>query len=296
MTNCIDLVIDENKCIHCGLCVKDCTAGVLEQKENEVPHIAENGEKRCIKCQHCLAVCPTGALSIFGKNPQDSDSIKSINSEEVLNLIKSRRSFRHYKSENLDKETMDKLKNMLNWVPTGCNNHRLHFAFIDDIAVMNDFRGYVTSTLIKILTKTPVKPILDKFGKHKDAILNGEDVIFRGAPHLIVACSPIDALCADIDPVIALSYFELYAQSLGVGTVWCGFAEICLKMFPELCHQLQIPDGYKASYVMLFGPRDIKYSRTTQPEPYTISVAQKGGRNNMNLIEKAKRYFWNFIR
>ncbi len=294
--NCINLVIDEEKCIRCGLCVKDCTAGVLEQAENEVPKIAENGEKRCIKCQHCLAVCPTGALSIFGKNPQDSDSIREVNSDDVLNLIKSRRSYRHYKQENLDKETMDKLKNMLNWVPTGCNNHRLHFAFIDDIAVMNDFRGYVTSTLIKILTKTPVKPIMDKFGKYKNSFLNGEDVIFRGAPHLIVACTPIDAPCADIDPIIALSYFELYAQSLNVATVWCGFAAICFKMFPELCSQLKIPDGYKASYVMLFGPRDIKYARTTQPEPYTISTAEKGGRNNMNIVDKVKRYFWNFIR
>ena len=294
--NCINLVIDEEKCIRCGLCVRDCTAGVLEQAENEVPKIAENGEKRCIKCQHCLAVCPTGALSIFGKNPQDSDSIREVNSDDVLNLIKSRRSYRHYKQENLDKETMDKLKNMLNWVPTGCNNHRLHFAFIDDIAVMNDFRGYVTSTLIKILTKTPVKPIMDKFGKYKNSFLNGEDVIFRGAPHLIVACTPIDAPCADIDPIIALSYFELYAQSLNVATVWCGFAAICFKMFPELCSQLKIPDGYKASYVMLFGPRDIKYARTTQPEPYTISTAEKGGRNNMNIVDKVKRYFWNFIR
>lgn len=294
--NCINLVIDEEKCIRCGLCVKDCTAGVLEQAENEVPKITENGEKRCIKCQHCLAVCPTGALSIFGKNPQDSDSIREVNSDDVLNLIKSRRSYRHYKQENLDKETMDKLKNMLNWVPTGCNNHRLHFAFIDDIAVMNDFRGYVTSTLIKILTKTPVKPIMDKFGKYKNSFLNGEDVIFRGAPHLIVACTPIDAPCADIDPIIALSYFELYAQSLNVATVWCGFAAICFKMFPELCSQLKIPDGYKASYVMLFGPRDIKYARTTQPEPYTISTAEKGGRNNMNIVDKVKRYFWNFIR
>lgn len=294
--NCLNLVIDESKCIHCGLCAKDCVAGVLAQENDNIPHITENGEKRCIACQHCMAICPTGALSIFGKNPEDSEKVRNINPDDLLNLIKSRRSYRHYKSENLDKETMDKLKNMLNWVPTGCNNHRLHFAFIDDISVMNDFRSYVTSTLIKILTKTPMKPILDKFGKYKEAFLNGEDVIFRGAPHLIVACTPVDAPCADVDPIIALSYFELYAQSLGVGTVWCGFAEICLKMFPELCQQLQIPDGYKASYVMLFGPRDVKYTRAIQPTPYTISIAQKGGRKDMNILNRVKRYFWNFIR
>lgn len=294
--NDLNLVIDENKCIHCGLCINDCIAGVLEFDENKIPKIAENGEKRCIKCQHCFAVCPTGALSIFEKNPENSDPVKDVNSDDILNLIKSRRSFRHYKYENLNKETMDKLKDMLNWVPTGCNNHRLHFAFIDDVAVMNDFRGYVNSILIKILTKAPVKPIVDKFSRYKNALLNGEDIIFRGAPHMIVACSPVDAPCANVDPIIALSYFELYAQSLGVATLWCGFAEICLQMFPELCSQLEIPEGYKASYVMLFGPRDVKYARSTQPESYTISTAKRGNRNNVNIVDKVKRYFWNFLR
>ena len=51
---------------------------------------------------------------------------------------------------------------------------------------------------------------------------------------MIVVSAPPEESCAEQDGVIALSYFELYAQSLGIGTVWCGLVQACLKAFPEL--------------------------------------------------------------
>lgn len=292
-----NLVIDKEKCIHCGLCVKDCITFALEFDENKIPKFTEKGEDRCIKCQHCLAVCPVGAVSILDKNPENSDKIlENYNSEELLNLIKSRRSFRHFKSENLDFETMSKLKTMLNWVPTGCNNHKLHFSFIEDVNVMDDFRNYTNKKLIKILEKAPIKGIAGKFAAYKDALVNGNDVIFRGAPHMVVVSTPVSAPCVNVDPIIALSYFELYAQSLGVATLWCGFAEACMQIFPELCEEMKIPQGYKASYVMMFGPADIKYARTTQPEAFEFDVIDKFSPKKVSFVDKVKRYFWNTIR
>ncbi len=292
-----NLVIDKEKCIHCGLCVNDCITFALELDENKNPRFTPKGEDRCIKCQHCLAVCPTGALSILDKKPENSDKIlPHYNSDELLNLIKSRRSIRHFKSENVPAETIAKLKDMLNWVPTGCNNHGLHFSFIEDVNVMNDFRNYTNQKLINILQKAPVKGLAGKFSGYKDALINGNDVIFRGAPHMIVVSAPIKAPCANIDPIIALSYFDLYAQSLGVGTLWCGFGEACLQIFPELCRELKIPDGYKASYVLLFGLPDIKYARTTQPEPFKVDIVTKFSTEKMPLVDKIKRYFWNSVR
>lgn len=292
-----NLIIDKDKCIHCGLCINDCTACSLEFDENKVPKFAQGGEERCIKCQHCLAICPVGALSILDKNPENSNPVfKEYNSDELLNLIQSRRSTRHYKCENIDRDKLDKIKNMLNWTPTGCNFHKLHFSFIDDIEVMNEFRGYVNSKLVKIITKTPVKGLMNKFSKYRDAFLNGVDVIFRGAPHMVVVSVPVNAPCANIDPVIALSYLELYANSLGIGTTWCGFAQICIQFFPELSEYLEIPEGYKSGYVMLFGNPDIKYARTTQPEEFeTISVKKKGF-EKLSIADKTKRYFWNLVK
>ncbi len=290
----LNFKIDEEKCIHCGLCIKDCLAGIIEFDENKTPRLTPDANERCMKCQHCLAVCPTGALSILNKDPENSDKVDhEQNPEKLLNLIKSRRSFRQYKSENLPTETIEKLKDMLNWVPTGCNNHGLHFSIIDNKEVMDEFRNHVNSELIKTLGKTPVRGIMNKFSRYKDAFLKGEDVIFRGAPHMIVASAPVTAPCANIDPIIALSYFELYAQSLGVATLWCGFAEACLLFFPELCEKLEIPENYKAFYVMLFGPADVKYSRTTQPEPLKISTVKKGEVQKLSFTQKVKRMFWN---
>lgn len=281
-------VIDNEKCIHCGACIKDCSAKALQFNANKIPQI---DEKRCFKCQHCLAVCPVGAISVCEKYPENSDAIWQQNPDMILNLIKSRRSIRHYKKENLSAEKLQNLKNMLKYVPTGVNNHRLHFSFIDNTEVMNDFRNYVNKRIVDALTVKPVKIIAEKFSRYTKAIISGEDIIFRGAPHMIVVSSPLDAPCKDVDPFIALSYFELYAQSMGVGTCWCGLAYYCLKLMPELTDYLEIPEGYKASYVMLFGEPDIRYSRTVQPEEIeTISVTKKEFKK-LTIIDKIKKYF-----
>ncbi len=243
--------------------------------ENNFPQASS--PQRCIKCQHCLAVCPTGAISVLGKNPDMSENIEVQNSEKVLNLIKSRRSVRKYENKNLDKDLMKKLKDMLAWVPTGCNYHKLHFSFIDDIEVMNEFRNLVNQKVIEALTVKPVDVIVNNFSSYLKFLEQGEDIIFRGAPHMLVVSNPIDAPCQKEDTIIALSYFELYAQSLNIGTCWCGFCNACLNIFPELCSYLEMPDGYKPGYVMLFGTKKAKYFRTTLPDKADIiSVHKKG--------------------
>ncbi len=272
--------INKEKCVHCGKCINDCSANALSFDVENFPVI---DEQKCFKCQHCLAVCPVGAVSVCGKHPEDSDEIYSHDSEMMLNLIKSRRSIRHYKQENIPAEKLQKLKSMLKYVPTGVNFHRLHFSFIDDIEVMNEFRDYVNQKIVNALTKKPVKPIVDKFSGCAKAFLSGKDIVFRGAPHIVVVSTPVNAPCYNVDPIIALSYFELYAQSMSIGTCWCGIAEFCLMVMPELSDYLEIPDGYKASYVMLFGTPDINYARTVQPEELEIKSIKMNFKKKQDL-------------
>lgn len=296
----LNFKVDKSKCIRCGLCIKDCSCSVLEFDENKNPKVAENAEGRCMKCQHCLVVCPMGAISVFGKNPDDSlIPFKDGNSDIILNQIQSRKSVRHYKQANLDKETLYKLKNMLNWVPTGCNDHRLLFAFIDDIDAMEVFKEKVYLKLRKFYQNKPFPENAEKFLARMEKVImndNRPDIIFRNAPHLIVACSPVDAPCADIDPVIALSYFELYAQSLGVGTVWCGLAQSCLNIMPELSSDLKIPQGYKPVYCMLFGTSAVKFKRITQPKPYKMVSYPKNLAKFKKFIKSLGVKIVNFVK
>lgn len=286
--------VDENKCIHCGLCAKDCICNVISINGNKIPEVPDG--KNCINCQHCMTICPVGAISINGKSPENSEQIYSQNPDMLLNLIKSRRSDRNFKNENMSSDKLNKLKEMLKYVPTGCNCHALHFSFIDDVDVMNDFRNYVNNKVVTALTKKPIKAVAEKFSPFAKGLINGEDVIFRGAPHLIAVSNSVSASCAAEDPVIALSYFELYAQSMGIGTCWCGLAEAAMKLFPELCEYMQIPEGYQVGYVMLFGEKEINYKRTVQPEDVQIVTAQKKPIEKTGFCQKIKRFFWNFIR
>lgn len=138
MTN-LNFTVNKDKCIKCGLCVRDCISGIIETDENLFPIIKKENEKNCLKCQHCLAICPQGAISILDKNPQDSIAVRDfVNADDMLGLIKTRRSCRHFKQENLPQDTLDNLKNMLNWIPTGCNFRGLHFSVVEDINAMDE--------------------------------------------------------------------------------------------------------------------------------------------------------------
>ena len=221
-----------------------------------------------------MAVCPVGAISILNKNP-DNSALEgfNINSEDLLNVIKSRRSCRHYKHENVSKEKLDKLKEMLDYTPTGVNCRGLYFSFIDDVEVMDDFRKHVYEKFVKFIKFIPFKPaIATKLVKQ---IENGKSPIFFDAPHIVAVSFDKKSVCKKIDYVIALSYFELYAQSMGLGTCWCGYADGIFRLFPDVRKKLGIPKTHELGYVMLFGEKDEKYTRITQPIPYEKYSVQK---------------------
>lgn len=291
----LNFIVDKDKCIHCGKCIEDCNPKIINFNSEKLPNIKLENENFCMKCQHCLAICPVGAISILNKKPENSEPCQNFPDEtQLLSLIQSRRSFRKYRQENLDEHRMQKLKEMLKFAPTGRNCHNLTFSIIDDIEIMEKFRNRTNNKLKKILMSSCVNAITKKFARYKKAFLSGNDIIFRNAPHMIVVSAPPSESCAEQDGVIALSYFELYAQCMGVGTLWCGLAQACLKAFPELCEFLEIPEDNKPIYVMLFGPTDLKYERTVQPEDYNI-ISVKGTKNidNLSFSQKFKRFFQN---
>ena len=286
-----NIEINQEKCIKCGLCIKDCIAKCIEFNEEKVPYMAH--QERCISCQHCLAICPTGALSFNNKSPENS---QEVNYDDILSLIKSRRSVRQFKDEEISDELMQKIKGMLPFIPTGCHSHSLHISIVTKKNVMKTLRDKVNNKIIKILTSKAFSPLAKKFERYKAAFLEGEDVVFRGAPHLIVVSSPITAPCATVDPIIALSYIELYANNLGLGTCWCGYAHKCIQLFPELCEDLEIPSGYTPVYAMLLGIPSLEYKRTIQPEPYKISEISEIKEKDSCIFCKIKRFITNFLR
>ena len=56
-------IIDETKCIRCGLCEKICTMNIfLPPKDGNIPHIMYPEE--CWHCTACKMDCPSGAITL----------------------------------------------------------------------------------------------------------------------------------------------------------------------------------------------------------------------------------------
>lgn len=272
------LRIDLDKCTHCGLCVSDCLVKAIKfDRKDKIPVASADGEKICIDCQHCLAICPTGALSIKNVSAANCPPLENLpDSNSMLALIRQRRSIRKFKKESIPLETLEKLIDSLNWSPTGRNDHSLVF-FVADSEEIAKLKK-VTDFWMKFLIRSGLMRLfLPAYRRYFSDIMRGADIIYRGAPHLIVACVPKKSPCKNTDPVIALTQFDLYAQTLNVGCCWCGFAEYAFRFIPKLRRMIGVPKGYKVGGVLLFGTPDVHYCRATKPEKY--QVFQKSSEN-----------------
>ncbi|MBW2452458.1 MAG: nitroreductase family protein [Deltaproteobacteria bacterium] len=260
--------ITEDKCTRCGLCGKDCPVKIITLQTG-APRILPANQELCIKCQHCLAVCPNGALSIMGLSPEQSVPV-NVNSFPEPNkmeaLIKGRRSVRYYHDENLPADTIRKLIDVASYAPTGFNSRSVRFSVIDDKQVLAEFREKAYDSLAKLVSLGHLSETRSGFSRFVDLWQNKrEDVLFRGAPHLLITSAPKKSASPVPDCLIALAYFEMFAQSLGVGTVWNGLVKRLVdQLVPSLRMQFGIPEHHIIGYAMGFGRPAIQYSRAVQ--------------------------------
>ncbi|WP_224984352.1 nitroreductase family protein [Geomonas agri] len=264
----LDFKIAKDKCTRCGLCVADCPAHVIDTAEG-FPLITPEKEGGCYRCQHCFTVCPTGAVSILGLDPAESTPLAGDwrpDAAKLETLMKGRRSVRRYKPENLEPELMQRLLEVAWHAPTGVNTRQVRFTVIDDRDKLAAFRDELLAGIKRLVRDNALPEQLAFFADFvKLWEEQGVDVLFRGAPHLLVASVSDKSVCPMQDCVIALSYFELFAQANGVGTVWDGLAKIALAdLVPEAQATLGIPEDHTLGYCMAFGKPAVQYARTVQ--------------------------------
>jgi nitroreductase/NAD-dependent dihydropyrimidine dehydrogenase PreA subunit len=267
--------IDEERCIQCSECAEDCPAGVISLEE--YPIITD--EDGCIRCQHCLAVCPTGAVSILGQDPDASIELEGNmpDAAELETLIKGRRTVRRYTGNDLAPALIDELLDIAWHAPTGVNNQGVLFTVVRESAVMEKLRDEVMADLTQLKAdgKLPEGFVGQYIGGAVKAWQEqGIDIIFRGAPHLLVASAPKNAPCPVQDTHIALTTFQLMAHARGVGTVWDGMFMMAMSLLPDLAPRLGIPADHIVGYAMAFGEPAVEYHRTVQRGPAQANIVR----------------------
>ncbi len=261
--------VDDTRCIRCSLCVSDCPSGIINRSGAGCPSVAPQAEASCISCQHCLAVCPQAAISIQGLFPENSRPIVASalpNLDQMDLLLRARRSIRHYRDENVEPTLINRLLYAISCGPTGANRRELTFTVIQDKSVLADFKKRLLDGLAKALGSGHLPPQSETLARNiLSAWDKKRDVVFRNAPHLLLVSAPASTPCPQQDVALTLAYFELLAQSAGLGTVWCGYLRILLERLPEYKQLLKLPSDH-VYFPILFGHPAVAYARTVQRE------------------------------
>ena len=264
--------LDAEKCIGCGLCVKVCPGGVLNlnaEHKCEMDEIDSFGWNGCWKCEHCLAVCPRGAISIFGKVPEDSmEPVVPEAAAPVLDaLIRNRHSCRRYLKKDVPPELIDSMLQALANAPNGGNKQQVEFTIIDDRTKMARFRAIAYGRMEQLAAGGVYPAGFDAPSyvdlKRWEQTVRPE-MLFCSAPYLLIPHAPLGKGEPVEDVMTAAAYFELLCAANGLGAVMMTFPKDALKTMPEVRAMLRIPEEHYIGVMIGFGWPEIRYARGAQ--------------------------------
>lgn len=270
--NIANFLVDTEGCIGCGLCEKVCPGGILHlnaARKCEMDEIDQFGWWGCWKCEHCLAVCPKGAISIFGKKPEDSiPPVRPEAAAPVMDaLVMNRHSCRRFLQKDVPTELIDAMLQCIGNAPNGGNKQQVEFTLIDDRAQMDHFRSLAYAKMDRLADQGVYptgfdKPSYEDMKRWEKTVR--PDMLFCAAPYLLIPHAPLGKGEPVEDVMTAAAYFELLCASRGLGAVMMTFPKDALQNMPEIRAMLQIPEGHYVGVMLGFGWPEIRYARGTQ--------------------------------
>jgi nitroreductase/NAD-dependent dihydropyrimidine dehydrogenase PreA subunit len=258
----IEIAIDPSRCTKDGLCAIVCPSRIIVHREKvKIPEIV--GEERCISCGHCVAICSSTAISHSAYPPGTISPIqfeKMPSPDQVIELLRTRRSIREFRDKPLEKETIEKITTGARLAPSGHNSQSTEFLVVLDRAVLsqvsavtieylkfevgrlnNRFFRTLVSLADRELVETGLKeiPVFDRMIRAFEA---GADPILWGAPALLVFHARRSVGMAEINAHLALQNASLVAHSMGVGHFYTGWIVAACRVLGSRAWNRRIPD------------------------------------------------------
>jgi nitroreductase/NAD-dependent dihydropyrimidine dehydrogenase PreA subunit len=257
--------VDPEKCNRDGLCVLACPTRVIQKPgEKEIPVPTMDFVDYCLACGHCVAVCPTGAFCLDWLSPAMCPNIKkelNLTAVQAEQFIRSRRSIRNFKAESVERSKLEKLLEIACFAPSAKNSQPWHWTVVESTASVRRMAAMVVDWMRSVIEQFPEQAQLRGLPRVVSTWDAGEERICRGAPHVIVVHGEKNYGFGAEDGALALSYLELYAPLLGLGTCWGGYFYSAVNAYPPLFAALGLPAGHRAFGAVMVGYPRLTYRR-----------------------------------
>jgi nitroreductase/ferredoxin len=263
--------VNKETCTKCGFCAATCAAGIIYFKEGNFPRQLPGTDAVCLQCGHCLGVCPSGSLTHHDIPLEQSpliDKSLEISFKQCSQLIKSRRSVREFKDKDVPSDVIASVIETARYAPTGHNGQEVQWLVINDRKKVRQIAAIGADWLRLMMKNNPgMAAMFEGAIKQLDA---GNDVFIRNAPALVVAFAEKNNPIAATDCAIALGYFDLAANTAGLGCCWAGFFYMAAGSFPAMVEAVGLPEGCAPYGALMIGYPKYKYTRIPARKPARI--------------------------
>jgi nitroreductase len=168
---------------------------------------------------------------------------------QVLEVIKSRRSIRKYLPEQLKEGELAAILEAGAYAPSAHNDQSWHFTVVRNKELLE-----AVSAKSKALMAENKTDWVREMGR------NAQFHLFYHAPVVVIVSMRKDALSPLVDCSAAIENMLLAAESLDIGSCWIGLARYYFSL-PECRAGLELPDGYEPCYAVALGRKGQRPSR-----------------------------------
>ena len=187
--------------------------------------------------------------------------IPDVTPEQCEKLLRSRRSIRVYKNRKVSRSLITRIIDIVGYAPNSCNMQSVKWPVIDKKEQLDSVRNAGIEWLRwnienQGITSAPIdfKYMLEREEK-------GTDDLFHHAPVMVLAYGEKFNPMGSLDGVIALAYFDLMANSLGLGCCWDGLFNNMANSFAPMQDVLKLPENNQVWGCLLVGYAKLKFHR-----------------------------------
>jgi len=291
----IEIAIDADVCKKDGLCAMTCTYGIFQQAEKgTIPKIDEVMMEKCYRCGQCVAICPYGAISHsdFPKGTVNPIKLENLPSyDQMLELIRSRRSKRLFKETTVEREAIEKVLEAARFAPSAHNEQSTEFVVIQDKTILHDITALTSDYIGKLVgyTKNPIGRMMMRraLGRRGAATVfelapemeglvslfkSGTDWILREAPVLVLFCADsAGGTFASVNANLALHNATLAAETVGLGCFYAGFVVSTAERDDRIARLVSLPEAHQIYGALAMGYPRLEFNKWPERNPAKVT-------------------------